>query len=76
MTGTTTTVIAERAPIGVLLWPVRAPHYAPNFTLARVEVVHGDESEFVRWTYQSGTVRLFKVGERVGVQIPAAAALV
>jgi len=62
-----TTVAAELAPVGVQLWPTRLPVYADNFTLADVTVVDGS----VRWTYRNGTVRWFRLGEQVVVQIAA-----
>lgn len=58
-------VIAEDAPIGVQLWPTVAPEYAPNFTLARVEVVRDVNGTRVRWEYESGSVRWFRPGEQV-----------
>jgi len=67
---TTTTVVAEDAPIGVLLWPVRSPEFAPNFTLERVEIVRTAASSFVRWIYESGNERVFNVGDEVAVQFP------
>lgn len=67
----TTTVIAEDAPIGVLLWPVRSPEGAPNFTLATVEIVRNVNGSFIRWTYESGATRVFPVGEAVAVRIAA-----
>lgn len=66
--GQTTTVIAEDAPIGVLLWPVRAPQYAPNYTIGRVEIIRTANQHFVRWIYESGTERVFQVGEAVAVR--------
>lgn len=62
---TDSTVLAEKAPLGILLWPVRAPKYAPNFTLAKVEVA----GDVVTWTYQGGNVRHFRKGERVVVRM-------
>lgn len=67
--GQTTHVVAEDAPLGVLLWPVRDPKFAPNFTLERVEVVRTENRSFVRWVYQSGTERVFGLGEQVVVQV-------
>jgi hypothetical protein len=61
-------VKAEDAPIGVQLWPTRSPKYAPNFTLARVEVMGEGERSWVQWTYESGTGRVFALGESVAVQ--------
>ena len=66
---TKTTVIAEDAPVGIQLWPTRSPEFAPNFTLATVEVVRTEVRTFVRWTYQSGTVRTFDLGEQVVVSL-------
>ena len=63
----TKSVVAEEAPLGVLLWPVRAPQYEPNFTLAEVQVVRREHGSFVRWVYQSGSERLFGLGEEVAV---------
>lgn len=63
----TTTVVAEDAPIGIQLWPTRSPEFAPNFTLASVEIVRTEVRRFVRWTYQSGNVRTFDLGEKVAV---------
>jgi hypothetical protein len=34
-----TTIAAQDAPLGVLLWPVANEHYAPNYTLESVDVV-------------------------------------
>jgi hypothetical protein len=72
-----TTVTAEDAPIGVQLWPTISPKYAPNFTLAAVEVIvrklrdaSGDyEMSSVIWTYENGSTRSFLLGEQVAVQI-------
>lgn len=67
-----TTVRAESAPLGVQLWPTRSPEYAPNFTLASVtRFLDANDRECVTWTYQSGTVRTFLVGEEVAVRIAA-----
>ena len=60
-------VVAELAPIGVQLWPTRAPEFAPNFTLQTVEIVRNAYGTSVRWTYESGTVRTFEMGESVCV---------
>lgn len=68
----TTTVIAERAPVGVQLWPTRTPEQADAFTLERVATVRSDLSEWVEWTYQNGSKRTFRVGEEVAVQYPPA----
>lgn len=72
----TTTVIAQDAPIGIQLWPTTSPEFAPNFTLAAVEVVtrklrdqYGDqEITVVTWTYENGNVRTFGLGEEVACQ--------
>jgi hypothetical protein len=61
------TVAAEDAPLGVQLWPTITPAGAPNFTLDRVEIVRDVNGEWVRWTYQNGSVRTFRKGERVVV---------
>ena len=58
-------VIAEDAPLGVLVWPVRDVRYAPNFTLERVEVVRTANGSHVVWVYESGLRRYFKLGELV-----------
>lgn len=68
--GTMTTVVAEYAPIGVQIWPTTAPQYAPNFTLESVSVVRTRERTYVRWQYENGSTRLFKLGERVVVCLP------
>lgn len=67
----TTTVVAEEAPIGVLLWPVRAPEFAPSYTLMRVETVRTADRHIVRWIYESGQERTFDAGERVAVKMVA-----
>lgn len=64
---TLATVAAEDAPLGVQLWPTRTPEYAPNFTLNRVEVVRTPGGQYVRWVYESGDQRIFKMGELVAV---------
>ena len=64
----TQSVVAEDAPLGVQLWPTRSPEYAPNFTLERVETVRDINGTHVRWVYQSGTTRVFRLGESVTVQ--------
>ena len=74
MTTTTTpvwidgTVTAESAPIGVQLWPTRAPQYAPNFTLDRVEIVRNAIGTHVRWVYENGTERCFDFGHEIAVR--------
>lgn len=70
MLGTYDTVIAEDAPLGVLLWPVTDAKYAMNFTLERVETVRTCNGMHVRWVYESGNVRTFQPGERVVVSWP------
>lgn len=67
-----TSVIAQDAPIGVLLWPVTAPEFEPNFTLEFVEVVRSAHGSFVVWVYENGNRRTFRVGESVAVQLPPA----
>jgi hypothetical protein len=59
-----TTVIAEDAPIGVLLWPVREARYAPNFTLASVTRT----ATSVIWTYENGSTRHFFPGDEITVK--------
>lgn len=66
-----TDIVAEDAPIGVQLWPTRAPEYAPNFTLAEVAIFRNDAGTFVRWTYDGGNVRTFALGERIACRIEA-----
>ena len=68
-TAATQTVTAENAPIGVQLWPTLTPESAPNFTLDKVAVVRTENGAHVEWTYQSGNVRTFTVGEEVVVSI-------
>ena len=62
-------VVAEDAPLGVLLWPVRAPEFEPNFTLESVAVVRDSMGSRVIWTYQNGTKRTFRPGEKVSVKM-------
>jgi hypothetical protein len=68
---------AEDAPVGVPLWPADSEALLPHHTLERVEVVHsvrsvsGGHGEFVRWTFVSGTVRSFKIGEEIVVAVRA-----
>lgn len=50
----TSSVIAEDAPIGVLLWPVTRPEAAPNFTLMEVRVVRRECRNYVTWVYENG----------------------
>lgn len=64
-------VVAEDAPIGVQLWPTVSPMSAPNFTLEFVEIVRTADRTFVRWIYENGKTRVFKLGERVVVSYPA-----
>jgi hypothetical protein len=66
-TTATTTVVAEDAPIGVLLWPVRATKYNPNMTLRSVEIVRTATQRYVRWTYENDNTRSFRVGEEVAI---------
>lgn len=63
-------VIAEDAPIGVQLWPSRAPEFASNFTLAQVAVIRDRYKTVVRWTYENGRSETFFLGELVDVQLP------
>jgi hypothetical protein len=63
------TVTAEDAPLGVQLWPTISPEFAKNFTLAEVAVVRTATQTYVRWTYESGYKRTFRVGELVAVQL-------
>lgn len=73
MTTTTTptwthgTVVAEAAPIGVQLWPTRAPEFAPNFTLAEVRTVRNHRGTHIEWVYEGGQSRYFTPGESVAV---------
>lgn len=68
-TVTDSSVIAEDAPIGVLLWPVRSSEYAPNYMLASVAIIRDEYRTYVRWTYQGGNVRDFGLGESVAVRL-------
>ncbi len=60
------------------LWPTTHPKYAPNFTLAAAEVVtrktrdaFGEqETSTVTWTYESGSTRVFDLGEQVACKLP------
>jgi hypothetical protein len=61
----TASVAAEDAPIGVQLWPTITPESAPAFTLDRVEIVRTETQKYVRWVYQSGTIRVFELGQTV-----------
>lgn len=61
-------VVAEKAALGVLLWPVRSPEFAPNYTLAEVQIRRRASGTFVTWVYESGTTRDFALGERVTVR--------
>lgn len=63
-----TTVTAQDAPLGVLLWPVRDEQYAPNYTLDSVDIVRDINGTHVRWVYQNGKARRFQVGEQVAVR--------
>lgn len=73
----TTMITAEDAPIGVQLWPTSSPKYAPNFTLAAVEVVTRKtrdasgthETAVVFWTYENSNTRSFSLGEQVACWI-------
>lgn len=66
------TVTAEDAPTGILLWPVRNPRYAPNYTLAQV-IAHTDDPSrlWVEWIYENGERRTFNKGEDVIVRVAA-----
>ena len=59
------TVIAEDAPLGVQLWPTTDAKYAPNFTLAQVDVVRLPLGKRVVWTYENGSQRTFALGEAI-----------
>lgn len=64
----TTTIKAEDAPIGQLLWAVKAPEFAPNFTLSEVQIVRNAGGTFVRWVYEGDVPdRTFKLGEEVSI---------
>ena len=65
------TVIAEDAPLGVLLWPVIDPTYAPNFTLASVAIIRDAYGQYVSWTYENGKTRTFQLGEAIAVRYSA-----
>lgn len=70
-------VVAEDAPLNVLLWPVREPRYAVNYTLERVvtermvveEAGAIRERVVVRWHYMGGNVRSFHQGEGVACRV-------
>lgn len=64
-----TTVTAQTAPLGVLLWPVLDERYAPNFTLDAVDIVRDTNGTHVRWVYQNGKTRRFQLGEQVTVRV-------
>lgn len=61
-------IIAEDAPIGVQLWPTISPEFAPNFTLAEVQIVRTETQRYVRWLYQNGNERVFQLGQSVTVR--------
>lgn len=64
----TASVIAENAPIGVQLWPTIHPQYAPNFTLAEVQIIRNEIGSYVRWIYEGDVeTRTFQVGQVVAV---------
>jgi hypothetical protein len=69
MPAITTTVAAEDAPLGVQLWPTLSPEFAPQFTLDEVATVRTVNGTYVRWTYQDGKTRQFRVGEQVMVSL-------
>lgn len=65
-------ITAEDAPLNVQLWPTRSAEYAPNFTLASVDIkVDLMDRKFVRWTYQNGNTRDFNLGEQVFCRVTA-----
>lgn len=64
-----TTITAQGAPLGVLLWPVRDEQYAPNYTLDAVDIVRDVNGTYVRWVYQNGKTRRFQLGEQVAVRV-------
>ncbi len=65
----TTLVIAKDAPLGVQVWPTTSPEYARNFTLASVtRQLAPSGLEFVIWTYQNGTTRMFMANEEVACE--------
>ncbi len=66
--GIQTAVTAEHAPIGVQIWPTRAPKYAPAFTLESVAVTRTINGAHVTWTYENGATRTFNAGQRVIVK--------
>lgn len=70
-TYTNASLVAEDAPLGVQLWPTVSPEFAPNFTLASVEIVRDFYGTRVRWTYENGNVRTFDLGEQVFARIAA-----
>ena len=65
----TTSVVAQDAPVGVLLWPVREAKYEPGFTLAEVHVIRNEARTFVCWVYQDGHKRYFDLDENVVVSL-------
>ena len=73
MANNITDVAAENAPLGVLLWSVRSPEYADNFTLDRVDstTIRTEDGThtYVTWHYRSGDTRTFDLGEPVAVKI-------
>jgi hypothetical protein len=71
MSDSTTSIVAELAPLGVQLWPTHSAKYAPNFTLDNVAIVRDSRGEYVVWTYESGETRTFRKGELVTAQLPA-----
>ena len=58
-------VQAEYAPLGVQLWPTRDAKYAPNYTLAEVQVRRAATRSWVVWVYENGNERTFNLGETV-----------
>jgi hypothetical protein len=73
MSITTEPVVAEDAPIGILLWPVNRPEAEPNFTLMEVRIVRRATRSHVTWIYENGSERHFDLGEQVWVREGVAA---
>jgi hypothetical protein len=61
--------------LGVPLFPADSEAKLPHVTLEQVEVVQsarsvaGDHGPFVRWRFVSGTVRAFRLGEKITIQL-------
>jgi hypothetical protein len=66
-------VVAEDAPIGILLWPVTRPEAEPNFTLLSVKTYRDADRSYVTWLYENGSERHFSLGEEVFVREGVAA---